>query len=65
MECDYSHAESSNWLKRGQYRISNCSTHSLRVQISRKEVSMELAVDRMALRTGREFKLIEKKSVFN
>jgi hypothetical protein len=42
MECKYTPAESSNWLKRGQYQIRdrwNGVTHFLRVQIGRHEVS--------------------------
>ena len=47
-------AESSNWSKRGQYRISsgwNGITHNLRIQIGQSEVSTALAAHGMALRT--------------
>ena len=52
MEWHYALAESSNWPKRGQYKISrrwNGITHRLRVQIGQSEVSIKLAADGMAL----------------
>ena len=61
-------AESSNWSKRGQYRISsrwNSITHILRVQIGQSTVSITLAVDEIALRTSWEFKLVKARSVSN
>ena len=65
-ECDYSHPENSNWLKRSQYQNDstlNGIKHILRVQIGHNEVSIKLAADGMALRTTWEFKLVKARSV--
>ena len=68
MEWDYAPAESSIWSKRGQYRICstwNGTTHWLRVQFGRNEVSIEFAAHGIALRTSSEFNLVKTRSVSN
>jgi hypothetical protein len=67
IEYDNAPSETSNWSKRGQYGMNspwNVSTHKLRVQIGRNEVSMEWTVHGMWLRTIWEFKLVETRSVW-
>ena len=68
MEWHCAHPETSNWSKRGRYWIGigqNGFTHPLRLQIGPNEISIELALDGMALRTNWDFKLVQTRSVLN
>ena len=68
MEGNYAQSESSNWSKRGQYQIGsrwNAITHGLRVQISKRKVSIKLEADGMPLHTNWEWKWVATRSVSN
>jgi len=68
MECYYAPAESSNWGKWGQYKISNWwngITHFLRVKIGWNAVGIALAADGMLLRTHWKFPSVNTRSVVN
>ena len=68
LELHYALPETSNWSKRDQRWIGircRCTTHFLRLQIGPNEISVELALDVVALHTFWDFKLIQTRSALN